>query len=184
MSLQDHIEKCRAESHARWRQEKLDRVKIKIEKAKVKRIKAKVENKEYDVRRGVLLLMGFSTYREYLDSDLWASIRSRVLEDQTTCRLCSVENGQVIHIRKAKRKKINKKITVRLQLHHLNYSREVLEGLDLSGLAALCGRCHRRVEMTSCKNKRTFVESQAEYERMLRGKNKSHHIPCRPENRL
>lgn len=81
---------------------------------------------DYGERESILREMGFPSYAAYLASDLWASIRERVLaRDGRRCRLCPREASQV---------------------HHTKYSRAVLLGRDLKWLAAICGGCHRFVE--------------------------------------
>lgn len=69
----------------------------------------------------------FSSYGAYLESDLWASIRSRVMErDQWTCRACRSAGGSCVH--------------------HRSYKRRVLEGVDDRMLVTLCRDCHRYIE--------------------------------------
>lgn len=88
----------------------------------------------YEARDRTLLAMGFSSYREYLASDLWAGIREQVrARCHYRCRMCKGRATQV---------------------HHLSYTRPVLEGKDPQQLIALCGRCHKKVEFdpkTGCK---------------------------------
>lgn len=77
-------------------------------------------------RKQSLLEMGFTSYRQYLDSDLWKGIRERVLKrDRGCCRRCGGHATQV---------------------HHTHYWREVLEGRDDSYLVAICRGCHKAIE--------------------------------------
>lgn len=66
--------------------------------------------------------LGYKSYRSYLSSDLWFTIRARVLSG-ACCSSCGGEANQV---------------------HHLSYSEAVLLGLDDSQLEAVCWSCHRQ----------------------------------------
>ncbi len=64
-----------------------------------------------------------SDYQKYLHSDLWNTIRTRVmLRDNDKCRECG------------------KKVS---QVHHLSYAPEVMAGHDDSQLVSLCRACHK-----------------------------------------
>lgn len=70
--------------------------------------------------------LGFSTYREYLQSDLWKRIRARVMSREGgKCRVCGVKATQV---------------------HHKDYGDEVMAGEDLKRLVPLCGKHHDEIE--------------------------------------
>lgn len=76
-----------------------------------------------------LRLIGFESYEEYLSSDLWAFIRSRVLASiEDRCECCHS--------------------TIGLCLHHRSYSMPVLVG-NFSNvhrhIVRLCVECHRAV---------------------------------------
>lgn len=73
-------------------------------------------------RNQVLLSMGYTDYRFYLNSPLWAKIRKKALKVAGyRCRLC----GQFARV-----------------VHHTEYSRATLEGLTTKTLWALCHNCH------------------------------------------
>lgn len=75
--------------------------------------------------------LGFTTYRDYLSSDLWKKIRRRALNAaDNACRLCR---------RKA------------WQVHHTQYDLATMKGENLVTLVALCGECHERIEFTGRK---------------------------------
>lgn len=79
----------------------------------------------------LLASMGFSSYADYLKSDLWFSIRARVLQkDHYSCRLCGCKATQV---------------------HHNLYRRRELYGQSLKGMFAVCDKCHHRVEFKNGK---------------------------------
>lgn len=68
-------------------------------------------------------------YAEYLRSDLWNSIRARVLRrDGNRCQCCGARAECV---------------------HHRNYSGATLSGSRLDGLLALCGGCHESIHRGS-----------------------------------
>lgn len=85
----------------------------------------------YAKRNAILREMGFSTYRAYLKSDLWRSIRERVLiRDGRKCRACCSK--------KPKR--------TATQVHHQSYDHAAMRGENLEAMIAVCGYCHRKAE--------------------------------------
>ena len=88
-----------------------------------------------DVRSISLQWLGFASYREYLGSDLWESIRSKVVNRESTCCKCGETANQV---------------------HHLNYLFQTMNGNDLSGLVPICKSCHYKIEFTLSGKKRTL----------------------------
>lgn len=82
-----------------------------------------------EMRQEALLKLGFSTYSDYLASDLWKAIRARVLDRAGhLCRLCGKNRAT--------------------QVHHTSYMLPVMRGdfRLLRLLVASCGDCHRAVE--------------------------------------
>jgi hypothetical protein len=102
----------------------------------------------YEYRDKVLLRMGFASYREYLNSDLWQSIRDRVLSENKKCRCCKVNDSQCVH-------------------HH-DYKQHTLKGKTLRGLVALCNECHVEIEY---RGKRKLTDQQEIY-RAFQGRRK------------
>lgn len=83
---------------------------------------------QYGRRNWVLRSMGYASYGEYLASPLWASIRARVLtRDKRVCFSC---------------------LGFATQVHHTDYKRQTIAGTSLDGLVSVCGRCHKRAEVT------------------------------------
>src|SRR5690606_23726711 len=77
-------------------------------------------------RQVILRQLGFNSYREYLESDLWQGIRERVFEKQgANCKRCGERATQI---------------------HHRRYSHDVLSGESLSGLTPICRSCHQFIE--------------------------------------
>lgn len=71
-------------------------------------------------------VLGYSSYADYLQSDLWRTIRARVLQrDAHACRDCGVMDEP-------------------LMVHHLSYDLVVLEGHDDRQLLTVCEYCHRQ----------------------------------------
>lgn len=88
--------------------------------------------KGYDERDVNLAMMGYSSYEEYLDSDLWQTIRLRVLErDNHLCRVCDKPERPAACV------------------HHTSYAVSVLKGEDISSLYSLCHGHHLTVEFDS-----------------------------------
>lgn len=75
----------------------------------------------WQIRRASLETLGFTSYQDYLDSELWQTIRRQVLDrDLHRCRC-----------RKAA-----------TQVHHSDYSVATLRGERLHRLVSVCRRCH------------------------------------------
>lgn len=107
------------------------------------------EAREWYKRRGeALLRCGFATYDDYLRSELWATIRKRVLErDAGECKGCGKPASQV---------------------HHLSYGDVTLRGDRLDKLVSLCGDCHRFVEFMSPRRKLGKVSVLATAKRLTK----------------
>jgi len=102
----------------------------------------------YKLRASILKDQGYSSYPEYLNSGLWASIRRRVLKrDKWACRVCGKQAWQV---------------------HHRNYDRRTMAGKSLKKLISLCGDCHKKVEFSG-SNKRPFASAQLVLRGLLKG---------------
>lgn len=84
----------------------------------------------------MVALLGFSSYEEYLNSDLWAWIRSQLMLDSrsTSCRVCQSTSG--------------------LCWHHRDYSVAILAGNFSSTndrIVRLCGDCHRAIHFEAAE---------------------------------
>jgi hypothetical protein len=79
----------------------------------------------YRERNRVVRAMGFASYAQYLQSSLWADIRSRVLSRSPECFACGARATQA---------------------HHTAYRKKDLEGRDLGRILAVCAGCHRKAE--------------------------------------
>jgi hypothetical protein len=100
----------------------------------------------YADRNHLLKEMGYESYRAYLDSDLWWSIKAQAfIFHGKACKLCRVEA---------------------VTLHHLGYGRDTLLGESLDQIVPLCDSCHHKVEFTSKGAKRTLVQAQTAYMRL------------------
>lgn len=81
----------------------------------------------YVWRNIILKDLGFDSYKDYLASDCWRSIRSRALKKN---------GGQCVSC--------DKKAT---QVHHGNYERETLAGGCIKHLYPVCRSCHKNAEI-------------------------------------
>lgn len=89
-------------------------------------------------------------YQEYMASELWRTIRERIMErDRWTCQACG------------------RKATV---VHHKSYDREVLDGNRDSDLIAICNHCHQQIEFTfndGSRAKNSLAKANAKLARMI-----------------
>jgi hypothetical protein len=69
--------------------------------------------------------MGFKSYGDYLNSDLWRGIRARVLAQSRECYVC----GEYAN-----------------QAHHRSYRKPDLDGRDIRRISPICHSCHETVE--------------------------------------
>ena len=107
-------------------------------------------------RGDMLKELGFDSYAEYLDSDLWRSIRERVFyEKGRRCTCCSKMASQV---------------------HHAEYTDENLAGDNLDELFPVCGECHRKTHFKRGKfrSQRASKQSLNRRKNSNRGKSKRH----------
>ncbi len=89
-------------------------------------------------RQNILYSLGFNTYENYLNSELWGTIRTRVFErDGHKCISCHSWATQV---------------------HHTNYSKDTMTGQDISGLISVCRNCHKMAEFNG-KQKTSIYEA-------------------------
>lgn len=101
------------------------------------RYRGAAESTSYTQRNRLLREMGFESYKHYLQSPLWAAIRSRVLtRDDRRCRACDARASQV---------------------HHNKYTEGTLTGRDLHHLFSLCADCHNAIEQNHGRVKRISV---------------------------
>jgi hypothetical protein len=98
---------------------------------------------QYARRDRVLYQLGFSSYREYLNSQYWKAIRAAKMLNTPDCEICDRPATQV---------------------HHLDYSEETLRGRKEESLVSICGGCHLRLEFyLGCKT--TPEETRILYKR-------------------
>lgn len=87
----------------------------------------------YANRNRILADIGFVCYSNYLVSDLWKSIREKVLRrDRFQCFGCGHHAFQV---------------------HHRSYDVEVLKGININPLVAICRDCHETIEVDNAGRK-------------------------------
>ena len=96
----------------------------------------------YEIRSQNLESLGFTSYTDYLGSELWTSIRKRVLDEKgLNCRCGNPAT----------------------QIHHAQYDLEAMNGCDLSHLWPICAPCHRRAEYTRANRKRPPGDATASW---------------------
>lgn len=99
----------------------------------------------YDLRLDVLERNGFRSYRHYMQSPLWKSIRERVLaRDEYRCFAC---------------------LGVADQVHHESYGDVTIRGEKIDRLKSVCAPCHRKIEFDNKpirgkRRKRTFAQAK------------------------
>lgn len=82
--------------------------------------------------------MGYTTYGDYLLSELWDSIRERVWHEKgESCTCCGRAASEI---------------------HHQSYAPKVLRGDDIKPLIPLCKRCHKKAEIDDKGNKRDIQQ--------------------------
>lgn len=105
---------------------------------------------DYDLRDKNLRILGYSSYKEYLDSELWKSIKKFLLKNKTKCAICPYK-ARV--------------------LHHKSYGINVLSGWDINELIPLCNHHHDKIEFTyfakNAKTKNDLVETNIKLENIL-----------------
>lgn len=114
--------------------------KLKYKMPAKKRKSSAKKFKAYRQRNTRLSVLGYDGYAEYLNSDDWKKIREEKLRLFPNCLLCRKPAEQV---------------------HHLDYSHEVLLGLVPQLLVTLCDACHGGIEFTPAKEKRTLIEANS-----------------------
>ncbi len=103
----------------------------------------------YRLRDGILKKMGYESYPEYLKSDFWLDIKTRVLErDDHICQICGSPTTIV---------------------HHRRYDLRTLQGIKshLKKIISLCSTCHYDVEIGKSGNKREFWDAERILDEML-----------------
>jgi hypothetical protein len=109
---------------------------------------------DYLVRNSAVRRMGFKSYGEYLRSDLWRSIRGRVLSrDGQECYSCGGRATQV---------------------HHRQYSEAALRGDDLTEMRTICRPCHEEIEFNKTGVfKTTLDEANARLEELRENRDRT-----------
>ncbi len=106
----------------------------------------------YGQRNALLVRLGYKTYSDYLQSDLWRGIRAKGFKEHgTACRLCEAETDT---------------------LHHISYGEDVLLGANLQQLVPLCRTCHTLVEVRDNGKKRDLESAQRFYRHLTNNSGK------------
>lgn len=103
--------------------------------------------RSYSSRDYNLRLLGFASYRAYLDSELWDGIRREVFVARgSVCTLCPERATE---------------------LHHGRYHRSDLTGLTRKHIHPICRGCHDKIEIRDDRTKRPLEEVVQEFRRLL-----------------
>ena len=103
----------------------------------------------YHERNVLLSHIGFTDYGEYLASNLWKSIRKKILAARPLCRFCD---------------------NIATCVHHMSYAENILLGKELKGLVPLCHGHHHYLEFDSNGNKRDFGSMKRTFAFLTRSK--------------
>lgn len=110
------------------------------------------DGKSYAGRAYWLKVIGFSSYRQYLKSDLWKRVRGLVFQVKgRDCYLCGGFASQA---------------------HHQRYHKNDLIGKKLMFIQPLCGRCHLAIEFDG-ESKMMMRESTHRFNVMRRARLKA-----------
>ena len=108
----------------------------------------------YEKRDIALRSLGYPDYWFYLQSELWADIRNRVLDrDGQLCVACR---------------------TLASQVHHTDYFEDTLLGTRLDALVSICRRCHEAIEFQGPSGKRTLKRANLKLVELM-GKQRPKH---------
>ena len=100
--------------------------------------------------------LGFADYADYLQSDLWKTIRAKVLRKHPKCRAGCGGNP-----------------ATQVQVHHKAYTEVNLRGFALLGLVAICSACHETIEFEGgVKNSLSAANAKLNKRRKRPGKRK------------
>ena len=103
----------------------------------------------YRERNDFLSRNGFGSYHSYLQSDLWAWVRSRVFAmhpDGARCFFCKKEAKHI---------------------HHTEYTPTNMMGKSLGGLITICAECHQFLEFDNGRKVHDFQEIRERHAMLL-----------------
>lgn len=104
----------------------------------------------YAIRDELVRSFGFFSYKAYLRSDEWRSIRNRVLAEFPEC-ICCDKPSKVVH--------------------HVRYDSATLLGLHVLNLAPMCRECHERIEILDDGTKASMARANTLMFELSRKKN-------------
>jgi hypothetical protein len=100
---------------------------------------------------GILKRLGFNSYAEYLEGDLWKGIRRKFLSEKPRCSICGKKST---HVR------------------FTTFSEAIFSGKDTDTLFPLCGNCFYRVEFDRNGVRRRLIDANQYIAKQLRRKKK------------
>jgi len=105
---------------------------------------------KYAARNELLRSFGYRSYKSYLASDEWKSLRAQVFAEFPHC-ICCESKSQVVH--------------------HFRYDSATLLGVHRLHLAPLCHACHEKMEVLPSGEKATLSHANTLMLEMARKKN-------------
>ena len=100
----------------------------------------KFKGEDYQSRQIALQDLGFSSYRDYLNSELWLEIRRKVYKAKgNACFLCGLPATE---------------------LHHNRYHRNDLAGKKIKYINPICRECHTTIEFQKDGSKGTVQQAK------------------------
>lgn len=105
---------------------------------------------KYAIRDELCKSFGFYSYKAYLRSDEWRSIRNAVLQEFADC-ICCDRPSKVVH--------------------HLRYDSATLLGVHSLNLAPLCRECHEHIELLEDGTKASMSRANTLMLELARKKN-------------
>lgn len=99
----------------------------------------------FNIRDNNLNKLYFNSYKEYLNSKLWLSIKSIIYQrDHAKCRSLSCKKSSLLTFSGAKFGGVK-------QVHHFDYTIKTLLGLSTKKLITLCETCHEKISLQNGK---------------------------------
>ena len=111
----------------------------------------------YWERNRILKSLGFDSYKDYRDSELWKKeIRPKAIQkDKGMCCKCGKNDRDDS-----------------MQIHHTKYTEDNLSGKSLDGMVCVCASCHYRAEFTRKGKKKSLAQANAYLSRPFKNKRK------------
>lgn len=101
---------------------------------------------QYTARNLFLRKRGYASYEDYLQSEVWKSIKAAVLDRTPKCEVCTGDASII---------------------HHAKYSASTLFDSDDPALVSMCNGCHQLIEFANDGKKLDWSEVNDKLLRLL-----------------